>query len=200
MKQLFFFLALFSTLICSSQSFQLGIKGGLNISNTEFNVLDNEMSSSNRDFDNRYSYYIGTMIEFSKFSNNLSIQIELIYTEQGYSVEGFKEDEILNQINIPILLKKEIFRNTYLLTGGYFGVIVSPKKDSFFNEVFDKYSNFDGGLVLGLEYEFDFGGFIETRYNYGLIDVSNTKFISPTNTVEWEYFNRVFQIGLGYKF
>ena len=48
------------------------------------------------------------------------------------------------------------------------------------------------------EYQFNFGGFIDARYSFGLADFSSAEF--PKSSIEWVYKNRVLQFGIGYQF
>lgn len=88
-----------------------------------------------------------------------------------------------------------------ILGGGYLGRVVTAQKswsDSDIKHQIEGYNNFDSGLILGLEYKFKFGLFIESRYMYGLSDISKVEF--PDSNIEWVYKNRVFQTGIGYAF
>lgn len=182
------------------------IKGGLSSSNTDFHVIENG-SSSSREFDNRNSFYVGTGFEIllSSKQNDLLFQVELVYSEQGwvyhYTYAGDYVIHELNQINLPILIKKRIVKNLYAITGGYLGHVIYSKEKSGGNPnrfEIEGYKNFDAGLVLGLEYKFKFGGFLETKYMYGLADVSKVSY--PSSFIEHEYKNRIIQIGIGFQF
>ena len=53
-------------LVCNiyyAQNIKFHVKGGLNISNTKFSVIKNEISSD-RDYDTRLSFNIGGAIDF----------------------------------------------------------------------------------------------------------------------------------------
>lgn len=88
----------------------------------------------------------------------------------------------------------------FIVGGGYLGHVILAQEDNGFGVKFeqDNYNNFDRGLIIGLEYQFKFGLFIESRYLYGLSDIS--KYESAVYNTEWVYKNRVVQLGLGYSF
>ena len=70
-------------------------------------------------------------------------------------------------------------------------------KDSWGTTLND-YTNFDLGATIGIQYDFDFGLYIETRYLYGLTDILKLEY--PESLIEHENKNRVFQVGIGFNF
>lgn len=189
-------LMLVFSLSIHSQSIKFNIKTGYNSSNIEYNVIVNG-SSSNREIHNRNSFYVGGEMEYPinwKSTNDTSIKIGLIYSEQGSTY--FETTTIINQINLPIVLKKRIFNNFSFQAGTYLGYIIKVK-DSWGTTLND-YTNFDFGSTIGIQYDFDFGLYIETRYLYGLTDILKLEY--PENLIEHENKNRVFQVGFGFNF
>lgn len=191
-------------LVCNiyyAQNIKFHVKGGLNISNTKFSVIKNEISSD-RDYDNRLSFNIGGAIDFRIYKQT-RLQIELLYSEQG-KVDNYPyiPEQIifeLDQIIMPVLLKFKTFNELYVLTGGYLGYIINAQdvvNGIKFKD--DGINNFDYGVNLGLQYQFNFGGFIDARYSFGLADLSSAEF--PKSSIEWVYKNRVLQFGIGYQF
>ncbi|WP_298369161.1 porin family protein [uncultured Lutibacter sp.] len=179
-----------------SQSLKLSLKAGYNLSNIEYNVIING-SSSGRKQHNKNSFYIGGEMEYPinlKAKNGTALKIGLMYSEQGYTF--YETTTIINQINLPIVLKKRLFNDFSVLAGGYLGYI-SKVKDSWGTSIND-YTNFDFGTTIGIEYEFDFGLYVETRYLYGLTDILKLEY--PESFIEHENKNRVFQVGLGFNF
>jgi hypothetical protein len=185
-------------------SVKYSLKGGLNSSNTNYSVIK-KGHSSKREYDNRNSFYIGGAIEvfINSKLKNLSLQIELIYSEQGntYDFSNFTETDEINQINMPLVLKKSITTSLYGVFGGYVGHVIHAKEkysDSSNKFEIEGYKNFDAGLIFGLEYQFNIGFFLETRYMYGIADISKVSY--PSSFIEHNYKNRVFQLGLGIRF
>lgn len=194
-------------LLCTksySQGINFYVKGGLNISNTKFSVNHNGISSD-RDYDNRFSFNIGGALDFFISKNKkTALQIELLYSRHGYTLYTpsipYRFTFELDQISIPILVKLKVLDKLYILTGGYLGYVINAREDNSSVVKFkqDGYDNIDYGISLGLQYQFDFGGFIDTRYNLGIADVSSVEF--PKSSIEWVYKNRFFQLGIGYQF
>jgi len=192
---------------CFGQSINFSVKGGLNVSNTKFSVIV-DGTSSDRDYDNRTSFFVGGGLDFSILSKNdfkLLMQVELLYSREGNTLSFSNSDytRILNldQIKLPILLKNKLFNQFYLIGGGYAGYILDVQEDTGtggLRSIKDNYTNFDTGVIIGVEYHFNLGIFIESRYNYGLTDVSLIEF--PDSSIKHSYKNRLFQVGVGYKF
>lgn len=178
------------------QSLKFSLKTGYNLSNVKYNVIV-DGSSSGREHHNKNSFYIGGEMEYPinlKAKNGTAVKIGLMYSEQGYTF--YETSTIINQINLPIVLKKRVFNDFFVLAGGYLGYI-SKVKDNWGTTIND-YTNFDFGTTIGIEYEFDFGLFLETRYLYGLTDILKLEY--PESLIEHENKNRVFQVGIGFNF
>ncbi|WP_165732736.1 porin family protein [Polaribacter sp. 20A6] len=202
---------LFILLMTSSSNFgqssmKYFVKGGLNLSNTNFKVIERGVSSS-REFDNRKSFYVAAGINFplTEVKDNILLQVQLVYSEQGwvynYTEPGDFTAHEINQINLPIYLKTRVLHNFYLNIGTYLGYVVHSKEKTSDNPnrfEIEGYKNFDSGLLAGFEYHFNFGLFLETKYMFGLSDISKVAY--PTSFIEHSYKNRVLQIGLGYTF
>jgi len=179
-----------------SQSIRFNIKTGYNLSNIEYHVIING-SSSSRENHNRNSFYMGGEMEYPlnwKSKNDTAIKVGLIYSEQGNTY--FETSTIIDQINLPIVLKKKIFNHFSFLAGDYLGYIIKVKDN--WGTTLNDYTNFDIGATIGIQYDFDFGLYIETRYLYGLTDILKLEY--PENLIEHENKNRVFQAGIGFNF
>tara|TARA_B110000091_G_C13668948_1_gene412900 strand:- start:197 stop:814 length:618 start_codon:yes stop_codon:yes gene_type:complete len=201
------YITFLTLLICSvtySQKLKFGLKGGMNLSNTKFTVLDNGESSA-RDYDSRISYYIAGFIEYfpkPESKKPISVQAELQFSKQGYSFNRSSETGFifqLDQMNLPLIIKKPIIADFSIVGGIYLGYVTSSN-EKYQGRKFqqDEYFNFDNGLLVGGEYSFDFGLLLDFRYMLGFQNMSDFK--SQESNVEHEYKNRVFQFGLGYKF
>lgn len=205
MTKLNYLIISISMLVCTmsyAQDIKFYVKGGLNISNTKFSVIV-DGASSDRDYDNRLSFNIGGAFDF-QICNRTRLQIELLYSEQGkvWNISSIPEKNIfeLDEILMPVLLKFRSFDELHVLVGGYLGYIVNAQNVNGAGVKFkdDEINNFDYGVSLGLQYQFNFGGFIDARYSLGLADLSSVEF--PKSSIEWVYKNRVLQFGIGYQF
>ena len=201
MKVLFsyFIICCFAT-TSFSQNISYGILGGLNISNSDITVNHNGEISNRDYYDNRVSFYIGGSVQLPVTIKKLDLflSFELIYSQQGYIFKGTYETDIieLNQLNLPITLKHEVFKNFYFGIGGYAGYILEVKGNLYGNNL-DEY-DLDLGVLSVVEYKIVKNLNIELKYLFGLSDVLNREF----NDGEYKHnnFNRVLQIGLNYKF
>ena len=204
MTKLNYLIISISMLVCTisnAQDIKFYVKGGLNISNTKFSVIVNEISSD-RNFDNRLSFNIGGALDFQIWKQT-RLQIELLYSEQGKVTNLLYNEQIifeLDEILMPVLLKFKTFDELDVLVGGYFGYVINAQDVYDTGNKFkdDGINNFDYGVSLGLQYQFKFGGFIDARYSLGLADLSSVEF--PESSIEWVYKNRVVQFGIGYQF
>ncbi len=151
------------------QAINFSVKGGLTISNTKYTVIV-DGSSSNRDYDNRTSFYVGGDLDFLILSKNdfkLRMQVELLYSREGLTKKfsSLNYTRILNIdiIKLPILLKKKLFDQLYVLGGGYIGHIINVQEDTGtrrgLRSIKDSYSNFDTGIIIGVQYHFNLGIF-----------------------------------------
>lgn len=201
------YFTILTVLICSvgfGQKFTFGLKGGLNVSNTKFIVLDNG-ESSERDYDNRISYNIGGFVEYfpkHKYNKPFSLRTELQFSKQGYSYNKSSETGFIlqiDQINLFLILKKNVINNFSIIGGAYLGYVTSSNEKYQGRKYHEEeYFNFDNGILIGSEYSFDSGLFVDFRYMYGLKNISDFK--SQEYNIEREYKNRVIQLGLGYTF
>ncbi|MBT8375739.1 MAG: PorT family protein [Winogradskyella sp.] len=166
-----------------------GLKGGYNLAAVSF---DGESETGQR-----HSFHIGFYGE-SFLNENVSIQPELIYSQQGYEIRDgsgtFKQK--LNYLNLPLMLKAYPSEHFFLEIGPQVGVAITHKEefDSSFN-LFDTSqefnpSSFDWGVNFGGGFKTDTGVSLGVRYHLGLGDVYD----------DGQPKNRVWQFSLGFDF
>ena len=164
-----------------------GIKVGYNLAAVSFDG-DSETGQ-------RHGFHAGFYGE-SFATESIAFQIELLYSQQGYELEGnggtFTQK--LNYINLPLSLKLYPTENFFLEAGPQIGVAISHKEefDSSFNlfdteQEFDP-NNFDYGVNFGGGFRTDSGVSISVRYHLGLGDIYD----------EGNPKNRVLQFSLGF--
>lgn len=191
MKKILFASLLFVSSASFAQKFQLGVKGGVNISNFSGGDFADAKKSS------LVGFHAGAFVNY-KFGNVISLQPEVLFSTQGATIEdresGQKEDFKLNYVSIPVLLKVQSPGGFYVETGPVVSINVSG--GDFMNQsVKDVTNGADFAWAAGLGYHTKFGLGIGARYNVGLSKVSNI------NNVSWEstdFKNNVVQIGLFY--
>lgn len=187
----------------AQQEIKFGPKAGVNFS-TISNTPKSKMLTG---------FYVGAVSEI-KFSENFSLQPELVYSSQGAKNEytetnlgitsHHKNHDKIEYINIPILAKYYIYEDLSIELGPQFGFLVKAEnKDEisinnnttkentdFKNEI----NSFDFSIGVGLAYDLANGFFINARYNFGLTG------IGKSNQYYKDSKNGVTQIGIGYKF
>ncbi len=162
------------------KTFIIGMKGGVN-----FSTLNGE--HYNYEIKGRTSFHFGMVMNFG-LSEMFSIQPELLYSEQGFTLEYYNYDgndnyilmeEVvkLNYINLPVMASFEVAEGLTLQTGPQFGFNVE-----------DFPEDFDFGIGIGAQYTLPINLFFQARYMIGISDVTyNGK-------------NRVLSVSMGYLF
>ncbi|MCI2230263.1 PorT family protein [Polaribacter sp. MSW13] len=169
----------------SAQDVKLGLKLGMNIASVNGHNANN--------LDSRTGFVIGATAEVS-LTEKFSIQPELLYSAQGAQQrDNFKYD--LNYISLPIMAKYYIAKGFTVEAGPQFSFLIKDQLVPI-----DQYSgtgvqntdaeNFDLAANFGLGYQSKSGIFFQTRYNLGLVAISENPDIK----------NGVFQITLGFQF
>jgi len=169
----------------NAQDVKIGLKLGMNIASVN--------GSNANNLDSRTGFIVGATAEVP-LTEKFSIQPELLYSAQGAQLrDNFKYD--LNYVLLPIMAKYYIANGFTVEAGPQFSFLI---KDQLVPT--DEYSgaskentdaeNFDLAANVGLGYQFNSGIFFQTRYNLGLIAISENPDIK----------NGVFQMTLGYQF
>ena len=188
LKFIFIFTIVFST-NTQAQKSNAGIKGGYNLAAVSF---DGETETGQR-----HAFHIGFYGE-SFVAESIALQIELLYSQQGYELKDGSGTftQKLDYINLPLLLKLYPSENFFLEAGPQAGLAISHKEEfdsnfSLFNtsQEFDPQS-FDWGVNFGGGFKTDSGISLGVRYHLGMgsiYDEGNPK-------------NRVWQFYLGFDF
>ncbi|MFI1773636.1 porin family protein [Thalassobellus citreus] len=156
-----------------SQDVKYGVRGGLNISNLDF---DGDSPKLNK---HRNSIYFGAFATIG-LSKTISVMPEL-----QFSAEGAKDETLnLDYIQIPILLRFRMSEKIHFGLGPQVGLKV--------RKVDDNAKDFAYSAVAGLEYKLNHVLFADVRYTYGLANVFTSSLLEAKNTN--------IQIGVGYKF
>lgn len=173
-----------------AQSWDFGLKGGLNLST----IVGDETS----DVDSRTAFYLGGFAEV-KLSDKFAFQPELLYSSQGAKGkdEGVDMTLELDYLTIPLMAKYYVAEKFSLDFGPQLGFLLNADAEVMGVSVdFKDYvKSFDFGLNLGLSYEFN-KFIINGRYNIGLSNIWDDEF----DDGDLKNQNSVIQFGLGYKF
>lgn len=214
MKKIFLFpiflLILFSQTYAQTE-LRIGAKGGVNFSNIAGDFTEK--------FTNQTGFHIGGTLEIPLI-DKLSLQPEILYSTQGAknnetAVDGPLTETKLDYLNIPLLGKYYLTEGLSVMAGPQVGLLLAAENEITpsgfmegptqpYKEDVKKYFNtVDAGIVLGAEYRFPFGAFLQLRY---VIGISNVNKSSTDRVLGSFYFentknqNRVFQISCGYSF
>lgn len=177
-----------------TSSFRFGVKGGVNFSTVTGDDFDSP--------DARTSFHVGALAEFP-ILNHFSLQVEGIYSSQGFESEfsgfgGGANDNIeyqLDYINVPVLAKIYLLDGFSVEAGPQFGFKINEEIDTDPNNNpgdfnLDRAADYDFSLVGGVTFKSQSGLFIYGRYNYGLTDIIEDVDVK----------NAVLQLGLGFEF
>ena len=164
-----------------------GIKLGYNLAAVSF---DGETETGQR-----HAFHVGFYGE-SFLNDGVALQIEVLYSQQGYELEdsGGTFSQKLDYINLPLALKLYPTQNFFLEAGAQAGFAISHKEefDSNFG-LFDttqefEPSKFDWGFNFGGGFKSDSGVSIGVRYHLGMGEIYE----------EGSPLNRVWQFSLGF--
>lgn len=197
-------ISVFGFALANAQETKFGLKGGMNIANFSGDVEENS---------SKVSFHVGGFAEI-KISDKLSIQPELLYSEQGTKIDGFSTyldyteytadiNFRLSYINIPVMFKFYVDKSFYFELGPQLGILTGAKtvtKLSGFNQevkqdMKDFFKSTDFGLNFGAGYNFTDHLFANVRYNLGLANIAET-----VDGDDSKIKNSNFMFSVGYKF
>jgi|GEM_PF-3010199 hypothetical protein len=213
-----------------AQTVKFGVKGGLNISHLSWKVKSANVSADITN-NSRASFYLGSFAE-SAVSDRVSLQAEFQFSVNAGNLKAsnrildLDEDVLIRSFNfnIPILAKLQIIEGFKLNAGGYFGMnlLTQGKNNIDSGEGWQNLTSDDigkinflrAGLLVGVEYNFPNGLFVEGRYNHGLTNVFKIQvpagtilhhngfggYYYTTQYIDMTAKDRFIQLGIGYKF
>lgn len=175
-------IALFIGTTAFSQEIDLGIKAGANFSK----ISDIEYLSQ------RTGFQAGVFAGI-KFNDNVGVQADILYSQQGGESEFDATKFDLNYVNVPIVLKIYLIKGLNLQVGPQFGFIVKdevyrPGNGGGSFKMNTEKSDISG--VAGAGYDLPFGIRVDARYNFGFTDVIKDE----------KSKNNVFSVAVGYSF
>jgi len=163
MKELFFsFLCL---LLFNSAYSQLGIRGGINVSNATLSL-----SGSSSDLDYKVGPHIGITYIFS-INEDLKLSPGLLYNELGFNQDGFDgaSTTILRYTELPMYFKYEIEvedKGLFVQMGPYLAYLLSALFEG--ENVSGDFEKLDYGMNMGIGYDFENNLSIGLEYGLGL--------------------------------
>lgn len=188
MKKTIFFVATFFLLLsATAQEVHPGLKGGINVSQLNF---DNNTSS-----DSKIGLHVGVLAHIHTRSKSWAIQPELLYSMEGaQKVAGSSVKYNLNYLDLPILLQY-MFDNGFRLEGGpQIGFLLNAKRKSGDVSVdYDGFKSIAFSIPIGLGYLTTSGLGFDARYVFGLSNIND-------NESGTDIHSNVFQFGIFYQF
>lgn len=189
-KNLFIMLLVFfATYAHAQMNAEVGVKGGINVSNLS--------TDANTTYESRTGFHIGPYANL-KFGN-VGVQPEVLYSQQGtqasfsQAANDFRQD--YTYLNIPIMVKFYLVGGLNIHAGPQFGMLLSAKGTTIDDDGNartlnrDVVNNSDISAAFGAGWDAPFGLSLTVRYLLGLSDISDQSF---------ETKSRIFQISVGY--
>ena len=178
-------LTLFWSTVCFTQrrTAELGIKGGVNLSNYNDNVGTTGSKTG---------FHIGGLAHIHTKNPRLAIQPELVFSTQGAKFSNGTDK--IDYLNIPFLLQYIGRGGLRLETGPQVGALLSAKfqdNEGVEYNIKNRIKPTDFGWTFGIGFLTISGLGLDARYNLGLSDISKGR--GNVN-------NRVWQFGAFYQF
>ena len=193
------FIVLFCFLFSSSQAqkFDFGATAGINFAKLTGSDLGTKEKFNN--LDSRTSFHLGVVSEVL-IGGNFFLGPELLYSSQGA-----KEDDselILNYIQIPLMGRYYFTEGFNAEIGPQLGILVNSSGEV--NDVritSDNFASTDISFAFGLGYKMTNGIFVRGRYFLGTnVAKSRESYLTGDEIIDYEYFNKVTQVSVGYMF
>lgn len=175
-----------------SQSIEIGVKAGANLSQVKSSVLNKnpEINTSLH----------GGAFALAKFSF-IGVQPEIILSKQGSGSSADLNLDLL-YLNIPVMVKLYIPMGLNVQVGPQFGVVVDKGNSDIkgkiaagIDDITKKLSNNNFSVAFGAGWDAPFGLKIDARYLLGITDLTNDDALSKA---VGEIKNNNFQISIGY--
>ena len=188
MKKIIIFATTFFLLLgAKAQQVHPGVKGGINVSQLNF---DNNTSS-----DSKIGLHLGVLAHIHTSSKSWAIQPELLYSMEGAQKIGNSSVKFnLNYLNIPVLVQY-LFENGFRLEAGpQVGFLLNAKRKSGDVSVDDNgFKSTAFSIPIGLGYLTTSGLGFDARYVFGISNINDD---SNGATIH----SNVFQFGIFYQF
>jgi hypothetical protein len=187
MKKLSFIAILFISSMSFGQTFQIGAKAGVNISNFSGSSNVSEVKANSL-----VGFHAGGFVSF-QFGELLALQPEVLFSTQGAKVDdaGTTTDFKVNYINIPVMVKLRFVGGLYVEAGPQIGFkaneTISGSTQKFFNST-------DLSIAGGLGFHSKMGLGFGARYTAGLSKVSD--YSNGSTKPDWK--NGVIQVSAFY--
>lgn len=212
--------AFFLIVATATAQTKFGVKAGLNSSSWKGNAVSNlndlvEFADGYVVTKGRTGFHAGGFVQIP-LSEVFSIEPGVYYSQKGYSLEGNMQigkldflsasataDVQSHYIDVPVLVKANIAKGLQLFAGPQVSYLAKNnlrvqagalgfnvfKRDM---DITKQFNELDVALVGGIGYQFDNGFSINAAYDHGLSRLDKNS--------NFESYNRVFKIGVGFAF
>jgi opacity protein-like surface antigen len=177
----------------SDVGIHFGLKAGLNMASVS---TTDDATNPNA----RTGFNIGAVVAYD-VTQKFSIQLELLYSQQGYTFEASGGDgnqtAEIDYINIPVMFGFTVVEGLTLQAGPELGFNTRAiyTADGLKLDFIDLTNTVNVGAGAGLQYELDFGLFFQARYVWGISNVFDEN-DSEGITIR----NKVASLSVGYFF
>lgn len=170
-----------------SQTFQLGLKAGVNVSNYTGGDFSNVSKKA------LVGFHAGAFIAF-QLGDHFALQPEALFSTQGAKIEsaGNKQNLKVSYINVPVMAKYRFTGGFYIEAGPQVGFKVSEDVPNMGIKDFAK--NLDLSVAGGIGFHSSMGLGIGARYIAGLSKVGDF----DASTANPDFKNSVIQVSLFY--
>ena len=200
MKKAIIIAILSTSFVQSFAQVNIGIKAGLNLSNVKFP----EPSATKI----KAGFYGGLAGQIY-LTKKLIVQPEVLYSVKGFRFSPIADSKggyvTLHYISVPLLAGYCPVDKLKILLGPEFNFLTTAKSkiEGTDGDLTDVYKKFDLGIDLGASYEIQKSIGVEVRYSHGITHLVEgsvlDNFGNETGKIKLGK-NRVFQIGIFYKF
>ena len=185
MKRFLLLTGIVCSVLSAEAQVHYGIKGGLNLSDIGgADAGDNKM---------KIGYHIGGFVKVP-VADQFSVQPELVFSAQGFSIKEDGDNSKLNAnyINLPLLASYSFGKGLYAEAGPRLGFLLSAKvrNEGESTNVKDDFKKLDFAWVLGIGYQLQEKLSVNARFNLGLSKLDKEG--------HYKTFNRVIQAGIQY--
>ena len=131
--------------------------------------------------DAKSTFYVGGLVEH-KLNDKFALQGEVLYSDLGgkYSAEGSEAKIDFGTLLVPISAKYFITPEFSAQAGLNFGFVLSAKAND--TDVKNEVNSFNLAPHIGMEYALSNGVFFDTRYNFGVTNLSKDNAESLKNS------------------
>jgi hypothetical protein len=166
--------------------FEIGLKGGLNISN----VRNKDISYYER-VSPIPGFHIGLFTQVD-FTDKFHLNSEVLISSRGFRLVVFAQRKETIYLEIPVLLTYSLIEKVEIEFGPDLGVMISNNSENI-DDNFFSYESLDVGLATGLRYKLNDKVYFTGRYYHGLTSIGE---LFSQNS---KSFNRVVQFSVGHK-